>query len=96
MAKKKTTAPIAENFEENMNPPIVEETPVKEEKTTTSVKVTADKLNVRASATVNANVLVVIDKGTVLSVDKNKSTKEWTAVKTESGIEGFVMSQFVK
>lgn len=65
---------------------VIEE-PIKEE-TTKKVTVNATKLNVRSSASADARIMKVVDKGTVL---EGTFEDDWFAIKDG----GYVMSKFV-
>jgi uncharacterized protein YgiM (DUF1202 family) len=73
-------------------PAPVEATPV-EEKVLGTVHVTASALNVRAQASADAEVIVQLKKGTLLSV--LREDESWTRVRLASGETGWVASRFV-
>ena len=52
-----------------------------------------EKLNVRNRP--NGKIVTVIESGTELIVDEEKSNTEWVNVALESGVEGFCMRKFV-
>lgn len=52
-----------------------------------------EKLNVRNQP--NGKIITVIESGTELIVDEEKSNAEWVNVALESGVEGFCMRKFV-
>lgn len=52
-------------------------------------------LNIRDDCSLDANVVAVVTKGTVLEIDSANCEDDWLAVYTESGIEGFCMAQYV-
>lgn len=53
------------------------------------------KLNIRKNPTTDADVLCVVEKGTKLVIDTDKSNNKWYAVETGSGVKGFAMKDFV-
>lgn len=53
------------------------------------------KLNVRKKPNKESQVLVVVDAGTEVIIDLNRSTRNWYNVRTESGVSGFCMSEYV-
>lgn len=67
-----------------------------EPKTTTGVVVNCVKLNVRSEADIDADVVTVLPAKTEISIDLNKSTKEWFSVCTATGIDGYCMKKFVE
>ena len=54
------------------------------------------KLNVRVKPSANAEVVCVVDANSELTIDANKSNKDWFAVYTSAGIEGYCMRKFVE
>lgn len=54
-----------------------------------------NKLRVRAAASTNADVLCEIESGSEVTIDKTKSTKDFYAVCTSAGVEGFCMKKFI-
>ena len=54
------------------------------------------KLNVRAMPNATAAVLCVVDAKTELKIDESKTNKDWCAVCTSAGIEGYCMRKFVE
>lgn len=53
------------------------------------------KLNVRAKADATADVICVLDAATEVTIDVEKSTKEWFKVCTVNGVEGYCMRKFI-
>lgn len=54
------------------------------------------KLNIRAAASKEADVVTVVDEGTVVMIDYPvDQNSDWFKVYTEAGVEGFCMKQFV-
>ena len=53
------------------------------------------RLRVRAAASTNAEVLCEIESGSEVTIDETKSTKEFYAVCTSAGVEGFCMKKFI-
>ena len=54
------------------------------------------KLNVREAPYENANIVCVIDAATKLVINQEESTGDFYAVCTESGAEGYCMSQYIE
>ena len=54
------------------------------------------KLNVRKKPTKAGDVLCIIEAGTEVIIDTEKSTNTWYYVTTPSGIEGYCMKQFIE
>ena len=54
-----------------------------------------EKLNVRKEPNKESDVVTVIDRGLEVTIDPEKSSTEWYAINTV-GVEGFVMSKFIK
>ena len=84
--------------------PQVEETPavtdvvvetVPEPKDVEGTVVGCTKLNVRAYPSTNSNVVCVINANDVVSIDPDKSNKDWFKVLTSNGSVGFCMRKFV-
>lgn len=50
-----------------------------------------EKLNVRKSASADAPVVTIIEKGTEVEINPEKSIDEWYAIS-----DGFVMSKFIE
>ena len=53
------------------------------------------RLNVRESASINANVLAVINEGSEVVINRIKSTVDFYAVCTAAGIEGYCIKKFI-
>lgn len=54
-----------------------------------------DRLNVRKKPHRSQNVLTVIEEDETVEIDLYKSTKNWYFVKTESGVEGYSMADYI-
>lgn len=54
-----------------------------------------DRLNVRKKPHRGSDVLTVIEEDNTVEIDLYKSTKNWYFVKTESGIEGYSMADYI-
>lgn len=107
MAKKNYSNYSKKNEEDQVVEAVVEETveevmeeeveetvePVTKPVPTTGV-VDCAKLNIRKSPAKYAEVVCVVDKDTILSIDNDKSTNDWYAVSTGK-VSGFCMKQFV-
>lgn len=73
--------------------PVIEE-PKKEAKT--GVVANCVALNVRQKPNLNAKVVCIINKDTVITIDKKASNKEWFKVTLDNGVEGFCMKKFIQ
>lgn len=54
------------------------------------------KLNVRAEASLFADIVCVLDTVSEFEIDVNKSIGEWFYIYTATGAEGYCMRKFVK
>lgn len=77
------------------------ETPVNTEKKTAGISkgvvVDCEKLNIRKAPKKDSEVPVaIIDKGSKLTIDEDKSTEDWYRVRTEKNVWGFCMKKYVK
>ena len=54
------------------------------------------KVNVRTAPEMCENVLLVLDQGSSIKIDKTYESEEWFKVVTEAGVEGYIKKQFVK
>ena len=63
--------------------------------TVTGTVVNCAKLNVRAEASANAEVVDVLAVNTEIEINVEKSNNEWFNVCTASGINGYCMRKFV-
>lgn len=84
---EETVEKVIEEKVEEVVEPIAK--PVK----TTGV-VNCTKLNIRKNPAKYADIVCVVDNGTILSIDNDKSTNDWYAVST-SKFSGFCMKEFV-
>lgn len=92
----KTTKPMTDNIEEKKEIVVEKEETVVENNTSTGVVFNCQKLNVRKKASPASEVLGVIDADSEVIIDLDKSTKSFYKVTTESGIEGFCMTKYIK
>ena len=53
------------------------------------------KLNIRTKASADAAVIRVLNAGTKIDINVNKSNAEWLSVRTPDGINGYCMRKFV-
>lgn len=60
------------------------------------VRVTASALNLRKSGSTSAEILDVLDNGTVLDVLETSGGSGWVKVKSPEGIKGWVSRQYVE
>lgn len=54
------------------------------------------KLNVRAEASLFADIVCVLNAQSEIEIDVNKSNKDWFYICTATGIEGYCMRKFVE
>lgn len=93
MSHKNYEDPILEGSEEIVEEQVVEA----EEKADAVFGVVTDclKLNVREKPDKDSGVVTVVTCLEELQIDMEKSTDDWYAVCTVSGLEGFCMKKFV-
>lgn len=53
------------------------------------------KLNVRAKDNINGDVVAILNAGDEVSIDVDKSTKDWFKIRTADGVKGYCMKKFV-
>ena len=63
---------------------------------TMGVVINCDKLNIRKKPDFNADVVGMVDVGTVLTIDVTGSTEDFYKVRIKSGMFGFCMKEFVE
>lgn len=83
------TAPVQEEVTTASTPEPVKPTP------TVGIVTSCPRLRVRAAASTNADVLCEIESGSEVTIDETKSTKDFYAVCTSAGVEGFCMKKFI-
>ena len=83
--KMEPVVPVAETVAETVSLP----------KTVKGTVVNCVRLNVRAEAKANGEVLEVIEALSKVTVDTTKSNNEWLAVRTANGVNGYCMRKFV-
>lgn len=83
------TAPVQEEVTPASTPEPVKPTP------TVGIVTNCPRLRVRAAASTNADVLCEIESGSEVTIDETKSTKDFYAVCTSAGVEGFCMKKFI-
>lgn len=54
-----------------------------------------DRLNVRAEANINAEVISILNVGSEVLINDEKSTDEFYNISTSAGIEGFCMKGYI-
>lgn len=64
-------------------------------KTVDGVVVNCVKLNVRAEANIDADILCVLNVMSEIKINVEKSTRDWFYVCTATGVEGYCMRKFV-
>lgn len=94
MAAKKTTKIVETPIEEVMPAPI-EEPVEKKDKITKYLNVIAENLNVRKEPSTDSEVLVIVSKDDKLVINDAKLVKGFYSVTTVSGVNGYVMKEFV-
>lgn len=65
-------------------------------KSMTGVVSGCTKLNIRVKPNTTAAVLCVVDAKSELKIDESKTNKDWFAVCTSNGVEGYCMRKFVE
>lgn len=85
------TAAIPEGVSEFI--PVI--TPKPAPKPVEGVVVGCVKLNVRTYPSINSDIICVINVNDVVTIDRDKSNKDWFKVRTASGEDGFCMCKFV-
>lgn len=64
--------------------------------TVTGTVINCAKLNVRATPSISADVVCVLDVTSEIEIDVAKSNREWFHVCTAAGMEGYCMRKFVE
>ena len=64
--------------------------------TVTGIVSGCTKLNIRVKPNATAAVLCIVDAKTELKIDEYKTNKDWFAVCTPNGVEGYCMRKFVE
>ena len=72
-----------------------EEKPVKVKNVEKSKVIDCEKLNVRRHASLEADIIAVIDKEDIVVVNDNGSTEEWYMVITKDRTKGFCMKKYI-
>lgn len=80
---------------ENLELNVPNENPVLEEKTIIGIVSNCAKLNVRENPTKACEVKCVLNSGTEVIIDIEKSNNTWYYVTTPSGTEGYCMKEFI-
>ena len=76
--------------------PVVETVETKEvPKTVTGTVDNCAKLNVRTKPALTADVVTVVDAGAKLTINIDKSNREWFCVATDNGDKGYCMKKYV-
>lgn len=57
--------------------------------------VNCSRLNVRAEASADADIVCVLNGKSEVEIDVDKSTRDWFYVYTAAGLEGYCMKKFV-
>lgn len=53
-------------------------------------------LNVRAKPSEDARIIATIRNGEIVEIDQNEQIEGWYKVRTEQGVFGFCMSEYIK
>lgn len=69
---------------------------VVEEKPVYGVVANCDRLNVRKNPHRGSDVRTIIEEDEEVTIIMSKSTRNWYYVKTESGVSGYCMADFIK
>ena len=84
-------------------PGILEVKPVVETVETVSLPETVEgkivncaKLNVRENASVNSDIVCILDVMSEFEVDVNRTTPTWAYIYTATGAEGYCMRQYIE
>lgn len=72
-----------------------EEKPAKVKNVAKGKVIDCEKLNVRRYASLEADIIEVIDKDDVVVVNDNLSTEEWYMVITKDRTKGFCMKKYI-
>lgn len=64
-------------------------------KTVYGIVANCDRLNVRKKPHRCSDVLTVIEEDEIVEITTYESTKSWYYVKTESGVEGYCMKDYI-
>ena len=72
-----------------------EQAPTPKERPKFGVVVNCDRLNVRKRPHRLSEVLTIIEEDESVTITMSKSTHNWYYVKTESGVEGYCMTDFI-
>lgn len=89
--KEEVVETVTEDIIETVEEP-VEETP---ETLIGVVSVNGKQLNIRKEPSTNSDRVSVVEDGTVLMIEPDKSSEDWFKIYTEAGVEGFCMKKFV-
>lgn len=65
-------------------------------KTVDGMVVNCAKLNVRENATVDSDIVCVLDAMSEIEIDVNKSTENWFYIYCATGAEGYCMKQYIE
>lgn len=72
-----------------------EDASIPKEKLTFGVVAKCDRLNVRKKPHRTSEVLEIIEEDAPVTITMSKSTQNWYYVKTESGTEGYCMTDYI-
>ena len=77
--------------------PVVEEAVKEAPKKVVKVGVVTgcDKLNIRVSPKITADVLTIIDKGTEVTLYEKQTNDEWFKVRVNDDLKGFCMKKYI-
>lgn len=98
MAKREIKTQNTEEVKVETVEAVIEEK--KEDKKTASISkgIVADceKLNIRKAPKKDSEVTTIIDKGSKVTIDDDKSVGDWYRVRTDKNIWGYCMKQYIK
>lgn len=92
--KVEETTPVVEEVKAETTP-VVEQPKPEPPKTLTGKVAGCAKLNVRKTPSKDGEVLAIINEGSEVVINKIKSTMDFYAVCTATGVEGFCMKKFI-
>ena len=84
---------------EEVETPVVEPTPesvVTIESPTIGVVIDCELLNIRKAPKADADILTRVKAKEQLMINTDKSTGNWYAVRTQTGIEGYCVKEYVE
>lgn len=92
---KKVDEMVLENVEELDELDEIIDCPKRIDSNKTGVVANCTKLNVRKESSVESDIICVLDSGTEVMIEENKSTDHFYRVILDSGVEGYCMRDFI-